>query len=147
MGDLIFKMKNVWCDVLHVIGMVHTDEVNFIGANKETMLLDRGRHVPVEHLIKTEPKELYINEDGVVLWRGCAFGNEFIEQAKRILNELSHDGCLSYYMPERGMAMAIVSDNFTIFIAPRLYLSNIDTPLALAPPILPAELYEPEESP
>jgi hypothetical protein len=131
MGDQLFKMKMVWTDVFQAIGIVHTDEVNFIGEHKETMLVDCGRYVPVEHLIKTESKELYCNDDGQVIWRGFVFGNEYIEQAKRILKELSNDGCLDLYMPEHFMAMAIVSDTFTIFIAPRV----ADTPLALIPPI------------
>lgn len=135
MGSLMFNMKMVWCNEFHSMAMVHTDEVNFIGEQKETMLLDRGRYIPVEHLIKTESNEIYVNEDGQVIWRDCGFNNILIEQAKRILKELSTDGYFHLYMPERCMAMAIVSDTFTIFIAPRTLASNLDMPMALKPPI------------
>jgi len=114
-----WNKKPVWISLNHVSAMVMTDEIEFIGENKETMLLD-GRDVIYLHHV--DEKELFSNNEGEILWKTCSYDKAIVEQAIKIQDalEAKDKGDLKFYMPDFNFPLAVVGQDFTIFISPRM---------------------------
>jgi hypothetical protein len=138
----IFKMPSIWVDPAHVMSMASIEYVQFLNnQTKDEMILDGFKDVI--HLYKTDEKELFFNNENDLIWKEHLYSKDYIDNAKRILDEL-RDGNPHYYMPTFMFPMAVVGESLALFIAPK-YLGDWK-PEVLKPPVHQDSTLTSEES-